>query len=107
MLRRILVLPVILAGLAGAQEFRSTLSGRITDPSGAAVPNAKVIATKSDTNSRFETVANSGGLYTLPILHIRSDRDSNRERYSRCTGYYSKHRCGDRIGDGRFRRSAT
>jgi hypothetical protein len=68
MLRRILVLLPFFVCLAEAQEFRSTLSGRITDPSGAAVPNAKVTATKSDTNSRFETVANSGGLYTLPFL---------------------------------------
>ena len=68
MLRRILVLLPFFVGLAGAQEFRSTLSGRITDPSGAAVPSAKATATKSDTNSRFETVANSGGLYTLPFL---------------------------------------
>ncbi len=51
-----------------AQEFRSTLTGRITDPSGAAVPAAKVVATKTDTNTRFETVASTEGLYTIPLL---------------------------------------
>ena len=40
----------------------------MTDPTGAVVPNAKVIATKSDTNSQFETVTNAEGLYTIPFL---------------------------------------
>jgi hypothetical protein len=67
MLRRILAI-ALFACLAQAQEFRSTLSGRVTDPSGAVVPAAKVAAIKADTNSRFETVANSDGLYTIPFL---------------------------------------
>jgi hypothetical protein len=56
------------ACLSYAQEFRSTLSGKVTDPSGAVVANAKVAAIKTDTNSRFETVTNSDGLYTIPFL---------------------------------------
>ncbi|HXB68902.1 MAG TPA: carboxypeptidase-like regulatory domain-containing protein [Candidatus Acidoferrales bacterium] len=66
--RRILAIAAFLACLSSAQEFRSTLSGKVTDPSGAVVPNVKVVATKSDTNSRFETVTNTDGLYTLPFL---------------------------------------
>ena len=67
-------IPVILSFLAlalgslSAQEFRSTLTGKVTDPTGAVVPNAKVIATKSDTNSQFQTVTNAEGLYTIPFL---------------------------------------
>jgi len=68
MFRRLLVLAAALAGLVAAQEFRSTLTGKVTDPSGAIVPNAKVTATKSDTNSHFQTVSNQDGLYTVPFL---------------------------------------
>jgi hypothetical protein len=32
------------------------------------VPNVKITATKSDTNSHFQTVSNQDGLYTLPFL---------------------------------------
>ena len=39
-----------------------------TDPSGAIMPGVKVIATKSDTNSHFETISNADGLYTIPFL---------------------------------------
>src|SRR4029077_14516431 len=64
----ILVLLGLLSCWLHAQEFRSTLTGRVTDPSGAVVPGVKVTAIKSDTNSRFETVSGSDGLYTIPFL---------------------------------------
>jgi hypothetical protein len=66
--RRILISAAVFACLCSAQEFRSTLTGKVTDPSGAAVPNAKITATKTDTNSHFTTVSNSDGLYTIPFL---------------------------------------
>jgi len=57
-----------LASILAAQEYRATLTGRVTDPSGAAVPNAAIVATKSDTNSKFHTVSGADGFYTLPQL---------------------------------------
>ncbi len=51
-----------------AQEFRSTLTGRVTDPSGAAVPNVKVIAVETATQGAFQTFTTSDGVYTLPLL---------------------------------------
>ncbi len=51
-----------------AQEFRGTLTGKVTDPSGASVAKAAVVVIKSDTNSKFETVTNTEGLYTFPLL---------------------------------------
>src|SRR5256885_3890229 len=51
-----------------AQEFRSTLNGRILDPSGAAVPNAKLIVTNTDTGAHFDTVSSAQGFYTVPFL---------------------------------------
>ncbi len=52
----------------GAQEFRSTLAGRIVDPTGAVVVGAKVAATEMTTNSRYETTTNGEGLYNFPLL---------------------------------------
>ncbi len=51
-----------------AQEFRSTLSGRIVDASGAAVAGVKIVATETATGARSETVSGTEGEYTLPFL---------------------------------------
>ena len=56
------------ACLLSAQEFRSTLTGRVTDPSGAPVPNAKIQVRNTDTDSRFNTVSGPDGYYTVPFL---------------------------------------
>ncbi|HWB82903.1 MAG TPA: carboxypeptidase regulatory-like domain-containing protein [Bryobacteraceae bacterium] len=54
--------------LLPAQEFRSTLTGRVTDPSGAIVPGAAIRAIQTDTNSTYQTVTNSEGQFTFPLL---------------------------------------
>jgi Carboxypeptidase regulatory-like domain len=51
-----------------AQDFRATLTGTVTDPSGAAVPNATVKATNTGTNIAKETQTNAEGVYTIPFL---------------------------------------
>jgi hypothetical protein len=58
----------VVALTLGAQEFRSTLSGRVVDPSGASVPGIKVTATSNETGARSETMTNESGEYTLPFL---------------------------------------
>ena len=68
MFRRLLMLVIACGCLLEAQEYRSTLTGRITDPSGLAVPNAKVTAIKKDTNTLFPTVSGPEGFYTIPLL---------------------------------------
>lgn len=62
--------PILVAGITGltAQEFRATLVGRISDPSGAAVAGARVIAIQKDTNARYETLSTATGDYTMPFL---------------------------------------
>ncbi len=58
-----------LTGLAAfGQEFRSTLSGRVFDPAGASVPNARVLATGVETGANSETVTSADGQFTLPFL---------------------------------------
>ncbi len=54
--------------LALGQEFRSTLSGRVLDPAGASVPNAKVTAIGIETGAKSETTSSTDGQFTLPFL---------------------------------------
>lgn len=51
-----------------AQSDRGTITGRVTDPSGAVVQNAKVTATSLDTGEVRETTTGGEGSYTLPEL---------------------------------------
>src|ERR1017187_4600421 len=51
-----------------AQSERGTISGEVTDPSGAGVPQAKVSVSNIDTNAVVSTLTTSGGEYTIPNL---------------------------------------
>ncbi|HYM10245.1 MAG TPA: TonB-dependent receptor, partial [Bryobacterales bacterium] len=57
-----------LCGLLGAQEFRATLSGRVTDPTGAVVAAAKVDAKAVATGAVSTTTTGSDGNYQIPFL---------------------------------------
>lgn len=61
---------VISASSLLAQLDRGSLVGIVTDPSGAAIANARVTATHLDTNTTFATVTSDSGNYTLPALAI-------------------------------------
>jgi len=65
---RLLGLTLLIACLLTAQEFRSTLTGRATDASGAVVVGAQVSAIETNTNTHYDTVTNADGLYTFPLL---------------------------------------
>jgi hypothetical protein len=72
MLKRIassLVLLFLGCAAGMAQESRATLTGTITDPSGAAIPGATVIAKHSGTNAETKTTTNEAGLYVMPFLN--------------------------------------
>jgi hypothetical protein len=58
----------LLALPALTQEFRSTISGHVTDSSGAAVPNAKVNATNVDSNETTTATTDNAGAYSIPFL---------------------------------------
>ncbi len=51
-----------------AQTTNASITGRVTDPSKAAIPDAKVAAVNSGTNFRYETFTNGAGEYTLANL---------------------------------------
>jgi hypothetical protein len=56
------------AAIAGAQEFRATIGGIVTDTQGSVIVGAKVIATQTDTGSKFEATSATDGIYTIPFL---------------------------------------
>ncbi|MBS1857453.1 MAG: TonB-dependent receptor [Acidobacteria bacterium] len=62
------ILTAIFSAGLYAQEYRATITGTVTDPSGAAIPNASVKAVNSATNSTHETKTSGDGVYTLPLL---------------------------------------
>ena len=67
-LAAITVLLFTFAVIAAAQE--ATIVGTVMDPSGAVIPNAKVVITNTDKNQTHEVVTNESGSYVAPSLGI-------------------------------------
>jgi hypothetical protein len=53
---------------AAGQDSRATITGQVTDQSGAAIAGAKVRAIQRSTNQAIERTTNQDGFYTLPYL---------------------------------------
>jgi len=53
---------------AVAQANRATITGTVTDSSGAIVPGVEVTATNAGTNVPAKTVSNDAGIYVIPNL---------------------------------------
>ena len=71
--RTTILAALLLAALlvpAVAQDTSATITGRITDPSGAAVANAKITATDADRGTVFRAQSNRDGVYNLSRLPI-------------------------------------
>jgi len=64
----IALLTILLPLCTRAQDFRATLSGQVTDRSGAAIPDAKVRAVDRATNQATVADTNQDGFFTLPYL---------------------------------------
>jgi hypothetical protein len=70
-MRRLLVLLSLLLGAVSAsiaQSDRGTITGTISDPTGAVIPGASVVATNGETAAKYETISTETGNYTLPQL---------------------------------------
>jgi hypothetical protein len=63
---RVAVLAFLLAGFGFAQEAQIT--GRVSDSSGAVIPDVKVTVTNTGTGVARETTTNALGYYTVPLL---------------------------------------
>jgi hypothetical protein len=57
-----------LPGALWAQVDTGSVSGTVTDPNGAVVPGAKVVATHVPTGRQFSIDTSQGGLYVFPNL---------------------------------------
>ena len=70
MLRSGSVLPLaaLFSLSAWPQEFRATISRRITDATGAYVPNAKVFSVNRSTQETTNVTSDNPGAYTLHFL---------------------------------------
>ena len=64
---RLFLLLSILTSLA-AQDFRATLAGTVTDPTGAAIAKARLKAVNTQTNATAEVTSNESGRYSIPLL---------------------------------------
>ncbi len=61
---------VMVSQRSWSQEVTATITGKITDPSGAPVANAKVTATDRDRGTTWPTVTSTTGDYILPRLPV-------------------------------------
>jgi hypothetical protein len=59
------LLLLLVGASLGAQEFRAYISGQVTDPSGAAIAGATVVATNAETNVKLTTNTAADGRYVL------------------------------------------
>jgi hypothetical protein len=55
--------------MVGAQEFRGSLTGTVTDPNGAALPGATVEIRNKETNVANTATTNEEGNYTFPLVN--------------------------------------
>lgn len=70
--RKLLVLAAMIAVTVAchAQTITGSVRGTVTDPSGAVIPNATVIATNLETGVKSTTQTNQDGLYSIRFLPI-------------------------------------
>jgi len=68
-----LILAVVFAtSVAYGQSSHGALAGTVTDPTGAVIPGAKVLAVDAATGTKSETVSTSSGDYRLTELPVGS-----------------------------------
>jgi hypothetical protein len=68
-MQKVLVGLLVVLGVAFAQLEQATLTGGVTDPTGAVVPGARVVARNVDTGVEVTTQTTQDGIYRIPYLH--------------------------------------
>ena len=73
--RRVLILIATVfflstAEVAWSQSMTGSISGAVSDSSGAVLPGVPVVATAESTNVQHTTVTDSKGFYSLPALNV-------------------------------------
>src|SRR5216684_6906829 len=64
----LVLVAVVFSGLAFAQRDLGTITGTVTDPQGAVVPNAKITITEEATGLKYEATAGASGEYVRALL---------------------------------------
>src|SRR6266481_9888000 len=70
---RLVALSVFLALFSvavSAQTITASITGTVTDASGAIVPNAKITATNTGTSLSYPATTNQSGVYNLQFLPV-------------------------------------
>lgn len=67
-LRRAVCWLVIASAILLAQDFRAKISGRVTDQTGAAIPNATVSLMNKRTGVKTARQTNAEGLYRIDFV---------------------------------------
>jgi hypothetical protein len=66
--QHILSILVLIAATAFGQSGTSSITGTVTDASGAAIPNVELVLTNGDNGSRLQAVTNASGSYRYNAL---------------------------------------
>src|SRR5229473_2610689 len=73
-MRKLLLLTVpfalCLVSIGMAQTITGSITGTVTDSTGAVVPNVTITATNTSTNLKYDTKTNEAGVYNLQFLPI-------------------------------------
>ena len=64
----LIVAMAIFTGVVHAQEFRGTISGAVTDPTGAVIPGAQVVVREISTGTTNQTKSDAAGQFVVPFL---------------------------------------
>src|SRR5581483_6804109 len=70
---KVLRLLALLAGVCCclfAQADRGTITGTVSDATGALIPGAKITLTNVDTGAHYDTVTTGTGNYTVPSVPV-------------------------------------
>ena len=66
----LLVVVALTPVLCFAQDVTAAITGKVTDPTGAAVPGAKVTAIDTQRGTTWPTITNGDGVYNLPRIPV-------------------------------------
>src|SRR5437870_592025 len=64
----LVALAAVFTGLLFSQAFTGSISGIVSDPTGALVGGAEIVVTDVDKNTRFTTLSNATGYFVVAPL---------------------------------------
>lgn len=64
------LVPLFAGALAFGQTDRATITGTVSDPTGAVIAAVHVLATNTDSGTSYSGTTNNNGIYTIPGLPV-------------------------------------